>query len=163
MPQGKFFHIFWSIFTTQISAYHFHISERWNESISFFKGSSPPLPCHFLWAEELLWVMDDVKCFCVIWIKRADILCLSQNINTAASTLSEQLPSILVYWNKQKKKKNVPRHICKGNISLVGSAKVAKDAEVQAQNLSGVTGTLLGSKFRKVFLLFCLLVLKSED
>lgn len=152
MPQGKFFHIFWSIFTTQISAYHFHISERWNESILFLKGSSPPLPCHFLWAAELLWVMDGCEMFLCNADREPILFYASVRTNTAASTLSEQLPSILVYWNKQKKKKkNVPRHICKDSVSLVESAK---DAEAQAQNLSGVTGTLLRSKFRKVYFTF---------
>lgn len=39
----------------------------------------------------------------------------------------------------------------KGNVSLV---KSSKDAEAQAQNLSDVTGTLLGSKLRKVYFTF---------
>lgn len=42
MPQGKLFHISWSIFTTQTSAHHFLISERCNDSILFLKGSYPP-------------------------------------------------------------------------------------------------------------------------
>lgn len=152
MPQGKFFLIFWSIFTTQISAYHFHISERWNDSILFLKGSSPPLPCHCLWAEKVLWVMDGCEMF--LWnVDKSSLYCsmLSQNINTAASTWSEQLPGILVYWNKQKKKKNVSKETCKGNVSLV---KSSQDAEAQAQNLSGVTGTLLGSEWGKVYFTF---------
>lgn len=41
------------------------------------------------------------------------------------------------------------------------SAKVPKDAEAQAQNLSGVTGTLLASKLRKVY--FTFLSSGSED
>lgn len=41
MPQGKLFHISWSIFTTQTSAHHFLISGRCNDSILFLKGSYP--------------------------------------------------------------------------------------------------------------------------
>lgn len=62
--------------------------------------------------------------------------------------------SWFIETNKQKKKKNVARYIFKGNVPLVESAKVAKYAEAQAQNLSGVTGTLLGSKLRKVYFTF---------
>lgn len=106
MPQGKLFHISWSIFTTQASAHHFLISERCNDSILLLKGSSPPIPCLLLWAEKPspthLWVMD--KCERLLCNMDEDSLYspIPQSGHKQwDSTSSELLPSILDYWERK--------------------------------------------------------------
>lgn len=164
MPQGKLFHISWSIFTTQTSAHHFLISERCNDSVLFLKGS----PCLYLvFSSELRsfhgWWMD-VRGFCVTQMKTAyTVLHLSQD-KLRASTSGEQLPGIPAYWEKKKKgkrkKKKVSRHIY--NVSLVG--REGEGYWSTSPEPGWCQRSTLGEvNLESFILLSCLLVLRSED
>lgn len=165
MPQGKFFHIFWSIFTTQISAYHFHISERWNESILFLKGSSPPLPCHFLWAAELLWVMDG----CEMFLCNADKESLYCSMPQSEQTLQPALwvNSYQVSWfietNKRRRRKMYLDTYVKIVFLWWRVQRLQSMLKHKARTLVVLQEHSCEVNLERFILLFCLLVLKSED